>query len=813
MDDEAAQKSRRAPSPDATFASGTCPVPTCLHCGARIAADARDPFCCIGCQTVYEALASGGLLEYYALRDGDSNPVGDLHLERRDHKWVDRHQAALADHSAAYKVNLRIQGLQCAACVWLIERLFHRQQGALGIVVNSGAGLVSLSVERPFDFLRFVREVERLGYLLADPGSAPLERDSGMDTLLLRATITSALAGNAMMFASAIYLGMEAGPLRDFLHSVNFGLSVLAVLVGAPVFVTSAWKSLRSGVLHLDLPIALGILLTFFAAAWSFFSGAEQAAYYDSLAVFVALMLWGRYLQDRVVLQNRKQLLAHQADGGLVTRRRTANGFEDVASTNIVSGDAMIVTPGDIVPVDAQVQGSSATFSLDWINGEPEPVAFDDGAIVPAGAVNTGRQAVVLTAQQSYEQSPVRTLLTTPLLRRGEGDRLQGRFAPVYVVAVLAAASTGFVRAFLTHGTVAAGLEVATAVCVVSCPCSIGLALPLAQELVQSKLRRLGLYIRDASFLRRGAQVTAIAFDKTGTLTTGHLELDNPEALRAIPERGRQVLLAMVMGSSHPHALAVLRALKSLDLAVDMGLRELPVGAEVAGQGMELTMGEHQYRLGRASFALAQGPEANSKFDTVFARDGVALGTFRMREIVRTDAQSECQKLRDTGYRLYVTSGDSAPRVSALGESLGIEADHVLFNQRPEEKAALMQRPEHAHTLMLGDGINDNLALEHAFASGTPSLDRPAVTTRADFYYVTPGLAPVRAALLASKDFALMTRRAWIFFGLYNACVVALAILGLIQPWIAAVVMPASSIASVLYVVANLKRRSVRWTS
>ena len=808
-----ARKSPESALPDADSASGACPTPTCLHCGNALDLGSRKPFCCAGCETVYDALTEGGLLDYYSLRDVSAQPVGDLRLERRDHKWMLPHERALEQRSDRYDTRFQIQGLQCAACVWLIEQIFYRQPGALAVEVNSGAGVLALSIAKPFDLPRFVREVERLGYLLGDFDA---ERNDDVrnaaDTLMLRATIASALAANAMMFSLATYLGLGPGPLRSFLHSVNFGLSILTVLIGAPVFISAALRSLRSGVLHLDLPIALGILLTSAAATWSFITGIDQAAYYDSLAVFIALMLWGRYLQDRVVLRNRNQLLALAADGGLVCRRLVDQRVEDVAAAAIAKGDRLILPPGDIAPVLLQVVGESATCSLDWITGEPEPSVFAPGQILPAGAVNVGENALVGISQEAYEDSQIKALLAVPIMRKSSKPAFASRFAHGYVVLVLAAAIVGFLRGIMSTGQSSVGLQIATAVCVVSCPCSIGLALPLAQEIISTKLRKLGLFVRDASFLQRAADINRIAFDKTGTLTTGQLQLENPQQLARLGSDDRRALYTMAVSSGHPHARAIRRCISEL-CAEDAVLLDASSTREKPGYGIELDINGIHYRLGRANWAGGNDEAHAERFATLFAREGLILASFRMNEVLRPSAERECQRLSEAQIALYVVSGDARERVEELAAQLGIDRDHAFFEQSPADKAKLMKSRVHQRTLMLGDGINDNLALEAAYASGTPSLDRPAVTTRADFYYVTPGLSPIRAAIFAARDLRSMTHRAWYFFGIYNALAVAAAILGIIQPWTAAVIMPASSIASVIYVAVNLEQRSPQWTS
>lgn len=780
----------------------------CLHCEQPLARGGGGEFCCLGCATVHAALKAGGFERYYELRSGTESPIPDLHLERCDRTWLSPLQARVDEAVEAVTLRLSVQGIRCAACVWVIEQVFARRSGGLRIEVNPGAGQLGLRVVAPFSLEGFASQLAELGYLVG-PAQA---RVAPSHDLLLRAGLVTAFAANAMLFAVAVYLGLEVGPLRRFLHGVNFGLSALAVLVGAPVFIGQAWVSLRSGVLHLDLPIAMGMLLSMGAAAWAFVSGQDAYGYYDSLAVFVALMLWGRYLQGRVAEQNRQRLLPYQAETGLTVRQVVGAQVQDLPLPQIQVGDQLLIGPGACVPVAATLLGAATECSLDWIRGEPAPQRFEPGQVVDAGAVCLGSRAVLVRAEQPYAESEVRALLAAPSLVRQTGSFSAGRFAPIYVVAVLGAAVLGCLRAYWQQGTLEAGLAVATAVCVVSCPCSIGLAVPLAQEIIQAKLRRVGLFIRDGSFLTRAAHVDAIAFDKTGTLTTGLLRLDNPALLGTLSAPQRQVLFQMVAGSAHPHAVAVRRALEQGHGADALLSHGSGFAEEVPGAGLEWKQAGQRYRLGRSGWA-AGAEVAGQSQTTVFACAGQQLARFAFVEEERPELEGECSRLRALGVRLSILSGDGRQRVLKLAQRLGIPQEQAFAEQRPADKARYIAESAQARTLMLGDGMNDNLALEKAFVAGTPSLDRAAVTTRADFYYVAQGLRPITAALRAARDLRRLRRRAYVFFGVYNLVVVVVAVLGFIQPWVAAVLMPSSSIASVALMSYVTHRASRSWMS
>ena len=264
-------------------------------------------------------LTKAGLTRYYDLRRGPGLPPADLESRRIDHKWLELIEEERAADDRITRLELDVQGIHCAACVWLIEELFRRNGGAkTGVMsINPALGRVDLRVSGGFPLSDWVDSVEGLGYLLG-PARASGARPS--DDLLLRLGICAALAGNVMLFAAAIYLGLREGPIYELLNQLSYAAGVLAVIIGGSVFIGSAVRAIRKRVLHLDVPIALGIALAFAGSTYSFFFASGHAAYIDTLTVFVALMLAGRWLQQRMLERNRAQLLADDGTESLLTR-------------------------------------------------------------------------------------------------------------------------------------------------------------------------------------------------------------------------------------------------------------------------------------------------------------------------------------------------------------------------------------------------------------------------------------------------------------------------------------------------------------
>jgi P-type Cu2+ transporter len=756
----------------------------CLHCASPLRFEERgdDDFCCVGCRFVYGLLANERLGRYYELRGPRGTPATTSRRTEVDRGWLLEIEATLEAARAtkeAVAIPLDVQGIHCTACVWLLEELFRRSgAGALTIVVNPALGTVAIVAEGGFPLRAWVEHVERFGYLL---GPSLKERAPRPSTLLLRMGVCIALAMNTMLFAIARYAGLAEGPIAALFARLELVLAFVAFAVGGSVFVASAWRALRARVLHLDLPIALGLVLALAGSTWSFFSG-RSATYFDTLTVFTALMLVGRFLQERVIDKNRRRLLESDGVDGLLTRRIHAGAVRVVRCTEIMEGDELVVAPGDLIPVDAALIADHATISLDWIDGESAPRSIVARARVPAGAFNAGANAFVVRALTSFGASPLVRLLRATRPREADLSRATPwwrRLTRAYVLGVLAAAAIAFVFWSLVAG-VPRALEITTAVLVVTCPCAFGIATPLAYELVQSGLRRAGLFVRSPGFLDRAIAIRRIVFDKTGTLTTGALARADVAALARLSKDETHALYNLVVRSAHPRSAAIRDALDRADAGATFDPR-LDVAEEV-GKGLELVRDLHVYRLDAGGYSV----------------DGVLRARLEVDEQLRPDARREIDLLREAGLEVFILSGDDQGRVNDLADRLGVARSHAIGSAGPEQKADFVAKLDRGDLLMVGDGINDGLAVERATCSGTPAIDRPFMPARTDFYFTTPGLAPIGLALRASTQLARVVRRNLRVAILYNAATVGLAWAGLMSPLLAAVVMPVTSISIVL---------------
>jgi len=763
-------------------------------------------FCCAGCEAVAGLLAARHLDRYYELADGRLPAIGAAPAAR-SHAWLEPVLAALepAGPGALATLELDVQGIHCAACVWLMNETFRREPGAGGITVNPALGKVRVSW-RPgtFDLATWIDEVERFGYQF---GPSRKTSSGAASSLTWRLGVCAALAMNVMLFSLSFYFGLSVRD--DELYVLFTRLSLLlssgVVAVGGWPFFRAAVLGLRRRVLHLDLPIALGIVLVYATSLLQVARGrGGELTYFDTLNTFITLMLLGRLLQERVLERNRQYLLADDGAEGIFVRRVGAAGLATIRAPQVGRGDRLLIAPGELVPVDAALEDGAARVSTDWITGEPRPRAVARGATVPAGSFNAGDAAITVTAATDFAQSPLGTLLRQTGPRQGAApsaffwDRLARRWA----VGVLAIAATGFALWLWLDGPGRA-LDVAVSLLVVTCPCALGIALPLGYELVQARLRRAGFFARSADLLDRLDRVRRVVFDKTGTLTLGRGELADAGALAALEPRARDAAYNLACRSGHPVAQALARALGAAGARYDDA-----VGAtEVLGRGVEGRIPGDQatWRLGRADWAA---PGARAGRATVLSRDGRVISSFETREALRPDAREQVLSLGAAGYQTWIVSGDEPARVANLGAALGLPPERALGGCSPEGKAAALDAIGAGEALYLGDGVNDALAFDRALAAGTVAIARPVLPGRSDFFLVGDSLAPLGQALALARRLQGVVRRVLRIAIAYNLFAVTSCLMGVMTPVRAAIFMPASSIGLLLFTVASLRPRA-----
>lgn len=779
----------------ASASSSSSSSGACVHCGARLPAETVGLYCCAGCEAAHGFVEELGLARFYDLK-GD-RVVAPADVAAAPAVWVDALLAeAPRDTRGAITVLFSLRGLHCAACIWLVDKLFERRAGARRIVVEPGRGLVRATFEASrFDLHAFVGELARVG-LRAAPYEVDEAAAGESDELLLRVGLTGGLAMIGMVISFALYLGLDSATEPE-LYRVFAGISALlalaSVLVALPVFARGAWLTLRRGELHVDLPITLGLLFAFVGSAVGAARGLHaSAAYFDSVETFAALMLFGRYLQRRQLEQSRSLAVGESALDRWPVRIVSSDGTLTFRSAgDLARGSRILLAKGELLVAKGRLVGSAGLFDAAARTGEGDAIVFEAGALLPAGLRSLGDRPVEIVIEETFAESELPAWLGAP--RTDDVaflDTFWQRFVRVYVASILAAAALG--GALWAHAGFDKALSVVVAVLVVTCPCAIGLAAPLAYEFAHARLRERGIVVRSATFLDRLTRVRHVLFDKTGTLTRAEPVVENAEELQTIGEEERLVLASMVAASSHPKSRAIAEALagEPLQHAIVARVEETP------GQGLVVEA------LAGRRFVLESDPSERAA--VVFREGASVLATVRFREGLRAGAASAVHALEALGKSVHMLSGDGSDRVAALARAVGIAEARAHAQLTPEGKAELVARLAREGTFYVGDGLNDGPAVQCATVSATPCLDRPMLPARVDAFGTTGDLRAIVEIFPVAERVARF-RRALVGAALaYNAVVVAMALAGLMSPFLCAILMPASSLVFVAWTVRAL---------
>ena len=777
--------------------------PVCRHCGAPLL-DARmieSGFCCAGCSYVYRLVHEHGLDGYYRIKDNVTTPADAAVFQARDFSWLDAAQQAAeaAAGSRPPELTLDVQGISCAGCVWLIERVFQQLPGARDIQANAQLGQMRLRwIPGQFSAAAFARKLQAFGYLAGPAGAASTEGESR--GLLRRVGLCAAFAMNIMLFAFPAYFGME----RTFEYASLFSLlafafGTLSFLVGGMYFIVRAVRALREGAMHIDLPISIGILGAYFGSLYGWITGEDRFVYFDFVGTFILLMLIGRWAQVAAVERNQRQLLRQQPK---LQRVRLATGG-DLPPEQLLADMEFFVVAGQTVPVESRLSSLETVFSLASINGEAEPRTFRAGQRVPAGAVSIGRTEAKLTALQAWPDS-----LLAQLLRPSERvwarqlfleKIIRGYLLGIIVVALL----SGLGWWFVSHDALRTW-SVVTAVLVVSCPCAIGLAFPLADEMATVALRRRGVFVRAGDLWAKIGRVRKLVFDKTGTLTLETPVLQNPETLRALDPAERAALLALVRDNPHPVSQCLLENLLAASttepLAGDV--------VETVGFGVEIgpwTLGRPSWRSPLNTKVSPSTHSDDGSHGTEFARAGEVIARFHFVDTARPDAHAELDELTKQGFATHILSGDRPEKVAALAVELGLPSANVHGSLTPHQKAGWFDANGADDTLMLGDGANDSLAFDRALCRGTPVIHRGVLEQKADFYYLGRGIGGLRALFRINAVRQRTQTTILIFSVAYNVLAVGLAVAGHMNPLVAAVLMPINSLITLVLVTNGMR--------
>ncbi|MEP0845744.1 MAG: heavy metal translocating P-type ATPase [Phycisphaerae bacterium] len=784
----------------------------CTHCGlpvpaGLVAAGEVEPFCCQGCRTVYGVIRNCGLERYYRLRESvpDAAPqpartTGRRYDEFDDPVFEQMHVREMPDGCRC--VELFVEGMHCGACVWLLERLPVLAPQVIEARVDFRRSLLRVTWDPHAGPLSEVaRALDSLGYP-PHPARDAAARDWRRredHRLLIRIGVAGALAGNVMMFAFCLYGGMFTGieaAFEAYFRWMSMLLGLLSLAWPGSVFFRGAWAAIRTGASHLDLPIAIGLAAGGVAGVVNTALGRGEI-YFDSLTMLVFLLLVGRWVQRQ---QQRRASDAVELLYSLTpsfARRVDADGVRDVPLEAVRPGDLVEARAGDTIPVDGEIESGQSSIDQSLLTGESTPREVCEGDAVSAGTVNLAA-AVRIRARATGERSRVGQLMqmversarnTAPIVRTA--DRIARHFTAA-MLALAAVTLLGWLRLDASRA-----VDQAMTLLLVTCPCALGLATPMIVTVAIGRAARRGILIKGGEMLEALSRRGTILLDKTGTVTQGRTTLLDWHGDESI----KPLVAAIERHSAHPIARALVAAFPNVRGEEATCVTQFPGGGiEGRVDGRRIEIGSTQFIAERGARWPAwvadavQRCAAEGRTPVLVAEEGEVRAVAAFGDPLREDARSAVAELRRLGWCVGLLSGDHRDVVASVARSLEIDPHDACGDAAPEQKLATVERRRReGPVVMVGDGVNDAAALAAATVGIAVNGGAEASLSAAHVYLSRPGLAPIVELIRAGRRTLSAIRRSFAVSIAYNAIAAGLAMTGVINPLIAAILMPLSS--------------------
>ena len=724
-------------------------------------------------------------------------------------------------HSNCWESNLLIEGMHCAACALTIEDALLRVPGVVSAEVSAGShrARVIWNSERVLPSA-WLRAVQAAGYRAVPANDAMARERRQMEArkALWRLGVAGLCMMQVMMYAYPAYVarpGDLSAEMEQLLRWASWVLSLPVILFSCGPFFSNAMRDVVQRRVSMDLPVALGMLITFAVSSIGTFDPTGhfgREVYFDSLTMFVFFLLGGRWLELR--LRDRtagalESLMNRLPDS--VARRTSDGGFERVAVRRLVGGDVIRILPGESFPADGVLLQGDTLVDEALLTGESRPVARRIGGSVIAGSHNLSALVLVRVERTGPQTrfAQIVALMETASTSKPRLARLADRIAKPFLLAVLFAAALAC--AYWWGRDPGHALMVAVAVLVVTCPCALSLATPAAMLAAAGALAYQGVMVRRLEAFESLAGVDTVLFDKTGTLTRDAMVLGATQVRAGVSaEQALAMAAALAQNSLHPVSRALLLAAAHVDFSSWL----VSAVTELAGQGVSgrvrsaATSAASDLRLGSAAFCGLPQMTGDS-LQVCLSDEQGWLATFELREDLRADAAATVAALRAAGIVVHLLSGDGATAVARVAAQVGIDAFQGACT--PQDKLDFLQQAQQrGHKVaVVGDGLNDGPVLAGAHVSFAFGQAVPLAQAQADFVVLGDRLAAVSQTLLLARRTLRIVRQNLVWAAVYNAFCVPLAVVGWLPAWLAGLGMGASSLLVVLNALRLSSRDSV----
>jgi len=778
---------------------------SCKHCG-QPSLDKSD-FCCKGCQTAWSIIHDLGLDNYYNTRTLDTNttplvPDSDLQSINAESFIVTDRSSTPTTHT----LYLMVQGIHCAACVWLIEHILQQQDHVIHARVNMSTRRLTLTWTGDIDEgNRLAHLVSQLGYRLIPFSQEIIDAEQNQEVkfLLWCLAIAGFAAGNIMLLSVGLWTTTEeimGVATRSFLHWVSALIALPAILFAGRPFFRSAFSVLRHRRTNMDVPISIGLILTCLMSLSETIQGGEHA-YFDSATMLLFFLLSGRYLDLRA--RSRAQSAAAgllRLMAGSATIINDDGTHKTVPLSEICPGDRLLVATGDKIPADGQVLEGISDIDTSLITGESIPKNVTAGSDVFAGTINQSAP-LIITAKNVGEHSllaEIIRLMEQATQRKSEYVRLADHAAILYTPVVHTLALIAFIGWVWIGGMDwQPALLIAVTVLIITCPCALGLAVPAVQVIASSRLLRQGILLKSGDALERLALVDNIVLDKTGTITLGHPKLCGGN----YTTEDLYHAASLAQYSRHPLSQSLVQACDdTLPPIINNKVNEIP-GCGLESKDCDMRLGKRSWIDPNTHNMNDSSINDSTTIALYFHQKGKETVEFLFQDFLRDDAKNVISDLK-RNFTVTLLSGDNNITVSAVAKQAGIS--HFYGEQSPTDKCHFIEKLQQDghNVLMVGDGLNDAPSLSAASVSISPSSAIDIAQNKADIIFQGRELAALSEIIHVANNSRNLIQQNLALATLYNIIAIPLAMAGYVTPLVAALAMSGSS----LVVIGNAMR-------
>ena len=776
---------------------------SCFHCNEPVPKgtnlfvsfdSSSHPVCCAGCQAVAEMILSDGFGAYYKHRD---EPAIRPDEHRFDWEIFDdpafQKDFCRQLETGSYRVDLLVEGITCSACAWLIEKRLEQTSGAIEPQVVTASHRLRFSWDPSRAKLsEILQALSALGYRVRpwSEENAAEHFATELRSLLFKVGLAGIAFLQVMMFAVALYAGEMSGideSHRSLMRWFSLAISIPVVFYSAEPFFSGAFRALKGRSLTMEVPVAIAISLAWGSSIVATVSNSGEV-YFDSVVMFVFFLLSGRYLEHRAQHRERQTLFSLAAWLPTSALRFVDGGFQWVPSMAIREGDLIQVLKGETAPADGVLESNAAYLDESLLTGEHLALKKLAGDRIFAGTINTGESFCYRmdTPTEQSQAAKINELLGAAANDKPPITQLVDRIAGAFIASVLVIAAGSYW--YWSASAPQDAFWIALSVLVVTCPCALSLATPVAITSSILGFKKQGILVTQARSLQAIDRVDTLFLDKTGTLTTGDLRVESHEILNASysVDRVLDIASALERESSHPIA----SAFNGRDTTI------IPSDLEiVVGEGVKAVIDDQAWRIGQPSFC---DPQAQPEAVVAMSVNGTLVAKFVIADTLREDIFNEVATLKAQGMEVVLVSGDHQDTVASVAKAAGIESFYAA--QKPEDKYRLLQRyrGQGRRVLMVGDGLNDVPVIGGADVSVAMSSGAALARCHADVVLNADKGFGLANLFKSAKRLNLTIKQNLGWALLYNLVALPLAVMGFVPPWAAAIGMSLSSLIVVL---------------